>query len=561
MLIKALCDYADKREVGRKEKVIPEGWSEQNVHFKINLSPEGDIVSIDDVRITEKVIAKNGKEKENSVPRKVILPERIQKSATAAYMLDHRPLYIFGLDFDKNEFTESSKARKSHAAFVKHELDFFEDLDSEICMAYRKFIEKWVPADETENPALLEIKKNYSVSGFRFALSGARGFLEEDSQFVEKYNRIYAESKNDSSVSDDEMQVCGILGEKLPVAKTHEKVKKLPGGHPSGNIMVGMNEKSSESYGKTQSYNSNISEQAMKKYTSTLNMLIEDKKHCVMIKDLAIIFFAMKSDDSKECDCMCDFLSSSPTDTEKSLESMFRKAQGGSVGDTNYEIDNNVIFYIAGLTSSSISRISQKFIYRNKFGTIVENLIQHQKDLQIDSENDKPIVFSMIEKQLVSPEALSDSSSSKVPPPLLSSIILSALNGTNYPNALLENVVRRIKTDRDIEEKHFINCNYIRTGIIKACINRKMRNSGKKEEFTMALDLENNNGAYLCGRLFAVYEKIQKEASGGELNRTIKDSYFASACARPATIAIQKNNTTQDDKSKSHIARRTMKAY
>ena len=52
----------------------------------------------------------------------------------------------------------------------------------------------------------------------------------------------------------------------------------------------------------------------------------------------------------------------------------------------------------------------------------------------------------------------------------------------------------------------------------------------------MALDKENINQAYLCGRLFAVLEKIQQNASGGNLNRTIKDSYFASACAKPAAV-------------------------
>ena len=69
-------------------------------------------------------------------------------------------------------------------------------------------------------------------------------------------------------------------------------------------------------------------------------------------------------------------------------------------------------------------------------------------------------------------------------------------------------------------------------GIIKACLNRK----NNKEEFTLAWNDENKNPAYLCGGLFAVYEKIQQESSGGNLNRTIKDAYFASACSRPASV-------------------------
>lgn len=52
----------------------------------------------------------------------------------------------------------------------------------------------------------------------------------------------------------------------------------------------------------------------------------------------------------------------------------------------------------------------------------------------------------------------------------------------------------------------------------------------------MALDKENCGQAYLCGRLFAVLEKLQQDASNNSLNRTIKEAYFASACSKPAII-------------------------
>ena len=49
----------------------------------------------------------------------------------------------------------------------------------------------------------------------------------------------------------------------------------------------------------------------------------------------------------------------------------------------------------------------------------------------------------------------------------------------------------------------------------------------------MSLDKNNTNPAYLCGRLFAVLEKIQQNASDVKLNRTVKDSYFSLACSNP----------------------------
>ena len=66
----------------------------------------------------------------------------------------------------------------------------------------------------------------------------------------------------------------------------------------------------------------------------------------------------------------------------------------------------------------------------------------------------------------------------------------------------------------------------------------------------MSLDTKNTNPAYLCGRLFAVLEKIQERASTGKLNRTIKDTYFASACSSPAIVFPRLLTLTQNHLSK-----------
>lgn len=49
----------------------------------------------------------------------------------------------------------------------------------------------------------------------------------------------------------------------------------------------------------------------------------------------------------------------------------------------------------------------------------------------------------------------------------------------------------------------------------------------------MSLDLTNNNQAYLCGRLFAIFEKIQQEANPSGVNSTIRDQYFDSFSCTP----------------------------
>jgi CRISPR-associated protein Csd1 len=52
----------------------------------------------------------------------------------------------------------------------------------------------------------------------------------------------------------------------------------------------------------------------------------------------------------------------------------------------------------------------------------------------------------------------------------------------------------------------------------------------------MALDNDSKNLPYRLGRLFAALEYTQQTALGKNINATIKDRFFASACATPARV-------------------------
>ncbi len=533
MLIKALCDYADKLEDSLEGK-LPQGWSYQSVSYRIMLSPQGEVKNIIDIRTEQTQKDTKGKEKIRRIPAQIALPERTQKSSIESNIIEHRPAYIFGLNFDKGEFTakdKTDKAKKSHDAFVKANLKFFDGLDSEMCTAYKRFLESWIPENETGNDLLAAIGKDYNSSYFSFGLFGAKGCLEEDEQFRKKYDEFITTSQ--SKQQTDNEQQCSITGVVSPIARIHDKIK-FPGGNTTGCKLVGMKETAFESYGKSQSFNSGISEQAMKKYTSSLNYLLADDKHRFIIDETVVVFFAMKSGDSAECDEFSFLLGNTKLQqeqqTEEGIHGAFKLSGAGVIGDTQTvekaSADNNVMFYVAGFTANS-SRLCQKFFCKGRFGDIAANLRKHQQDLKID-EDQRPVFFSSIASQLKPPR----SKEAKIPPPLMTGIILSVVNGTAYPQAMLESVIRRIKTDSDGENEHFTKLNSIRAGIIKACLNRKHN----KEEITMYLNENNCDPAYLCGRIFAVLEKIQQDQANNKLNSTIKDTYFSSAASKPSSI-------------------------
>lgn len=522
MLIKALNEYYDI--LSESGKVCPYGFSKQKVHYMIMLRKDGTISGIVDV--TESDL--EGKKK--NIPLEIILPKRNSIPKINSEIIEHRPLYIFGLNYDKKSGKysaedEKNRAKKSHEAFVKTNLEYTEGMTSDIVIAYRNFIKNWKPEDETNNECLLKIGSKYSASNFCFALDGHTEITLHDMD-----GDICTKIKNElnSKQEGKSTQICAITGKRGEIVKIHDKISGIKGAQASGASMVCFNNKAEESYGKSQSYNSSVSQDTMRRYTEALNILISDSHHRMYMDDMTVVFWAMSFNDDKEINMFSLMFNPSKDQIDAGeTEMVLKKAVeavgiGKTIDLSSIDIDENVEFYVVGLTPNT-SRISQKFLYHDKFGKIFSNVALHQADMFIEGSKGNISLWRMM-KEIKSPKSTNE----KTPPPLISAVFQAALSGGKYPESLLETAVRRVKTDKSV--------NYVRAGIIKAYINRKSRIYKNKEELKLALDVENNDQAYLCGRLFAMLERIQNNASTSELNRTIKDSYFSSACAKPADI-------------------------
>jgi len=116
-----------------------------------------------------------------------------------------------------------------------------------------------------------------------------------------------------------------------------------------------------------------------------------------------------------------------------------------------------------------------------------------------------------------------------VPPNLAGDFMRAILTGTIYPQTLLSAAVRRCRAEREVT--------YPRAALIKGVLARDTRYGARfcnrhEKEVGMSLDSGNNNAGYRFGRLFAVLEKIQEEASPG-INATIRDRFYGSASATP----------------------------
>ena len=107
-------------------------------------------------------------------------------------------------------------------------------------------------------------------------------------------------------------------------------------------------------------------------------------------------------------------------------------------------------------------------------------------------------------------------------PNLPDAVVKSIFQGLPYPYTLFAGCIRRIRAEQSIK--------ITRTAIIKAYLNRL---DNKEQKIKVMLDKENKNQGYLCGRLFAVLEKIQEEANN---QHSIRERYMNSASATPAIV-------------------------
>ena len=182
-------------------------------------------------------------------------------------------------------------------------------------------------------------------------------------------------------------------------------------------------------------------------------------------------------------------------------------------------------FYVLGL-SPNAARISVRFWHIDTVAELAAHIRTYFEDLRIaHGARDKDDLS--LWRLLISTAV--QGKSENIVPNLAGNVMRCILEGLPLPETLLQATLLRTKAERDVT--------YPRAKLIKGCHNRKLRKSNPNNErsLTMALDKENVSVGYRLGRLFAVLEKIQQEASPG-INATIRDKFYASASSTPSTV-------------------------
>ncbi|OLN28492.1 type I-C CRISPR-associated protein Cas8c/Csd1 [Desulfosporosinus metallidurans] len=526
MIIKALYEYYDRLLADDDSGVSLPGYSRAKVSFALLLSGTGDLLGVVDLRVEK------GKK---FIQREMNVPEQVKKSSgVSANFLCETSKYILGLDLkDKKE-----RVKKAHEACVQLHEEILGEVKDPGAEAVLNFLRNWNVENVAKHPKIVEAMDGMLEGGnLVFRLDRDEKYIHERTELMQAWSKYHLGQSSEISGQ------CLITGQNSPIARLHPNIKGVVGAQSSGASLVSFNKDSFTSYGKEQSYNAWISENATFGYTTALNWLIGSEKHRMRIGDTTTVFWAERSTNGLEEDLLgALFYPAREGDkkgedeqrqvtrdpqTVKLVHDIFAKVRKGELVKQELTgVDADVKFYILGLAPNA-SRLSVRFWHVERFGNVIYKIAQHYDDMKIVKSYANEPDFISIGTILKESAPLGDA---KRISPLLGGVVMRAiLTGMPYPQTLLHSILLRIRADQTV--------NYVRAAIIKACLLRNIRYKTKEREvdIAMALDEQNPSVAYRLGRLFALLEKAQQDANPG-LNATIKDRYFGSASATPRSV-------------------------
>ncbi len=362
-----------------------------------------------------------------------------------------------------------------------------------------------------------EMKK--SKKNISFLLEGSTNIIAENEEII---NSVL-QNKESSATN----KRCLITGNRSSISRLHTKIilnKKNPGA-----LVALQKSQGYDSYGKQQGHNAPVSEDAEFAYTTALNYLLRDNSHNkFIIGNRTFVFWASNNNEaSKQVEesiwnvfGLNDTKEDDPNNNIENVRKVFNSIYSGEI---QTKLEDR--FYILGLAPNS-ARIAVTYWAEIPLVDFAERIKRHFDDMEI-------IDGRMVRKPYMGLHSILSSitingKSSDVSPNLPENVVRSIFQGISYPQPLYSSCIRRIQAESSDKNKKAISVT--RTAIIKAYLNRLNNN---EQKITFMLDKTNTNQGYLCGRLFAVLDKIQGDANN---QHSIKERYMNAASTTPATV-------------------------
>lgn len=496
MILKALYDYYN-----RCDNLPAKGLEEKEIGFLLILSSEGRFLRFEDCRL----------DKDHA--RVYLVKKHVGRSSApvANYLYDNSA-YVLG-------YSEKKTGKEQYC------FDTFKDKVNSIANVYPdnkdiSAIKAFYTNDKdtiisivSQDPLWAEVMKNLTkkYSTFSFRIEGDLKIVAEKKEILQLQD--YEDTRAGS--------LCLVTGKRAPSVETTTSTM-ISGSQATAKLVSFQVNSGYDSYGKTRCGNAPISEDAEFAYTTALNsMLQKNSRNKFLIGNRTFIFWASSRNEAsiEAEDSIFELLGFSeenkddPNTNIMKVRQVFESIYSGKLKTT---LDDK--FYILGLAPNS-ARIAVVYWSELQLTDFAGKILEHFCDMEIhDTRKDKKPYMGI--KEIISSVTVGGKVSDAIPN-LPEAVVKSIFQGLTYPASLYSACIRRIRAEQKLT--------ITRVAIIKAYLNRLYNN----KNIEIMLDKENNNQGYLCGRLFAVLDKIQEDANNVS---GIRERYMNSASATPSAV-------------------------
>ena len=495
MILQALYEYYK-----RCDNLPRKGMELKEIGFLIVIDKEGHFLKFEDRRIDKKQA------------QQFLVKKHVGRtSALAANHLYDNSGYVLG-------YSEKGDAQAQYQTFKDKVNAIFElHPDNPDITAVHKFYQE-------EQSAVLELMQKDSLwpellKNLNKKFSTFSFLIEGDTEIVAAKKELLDLLENDVNDCD---QICLVSGERGHSVET-TTATMIPGSQATAKLVSFQVNSGYDSYGKEKGGNAPISEEAEFAYTTALNyMLRSDSRNKFLIGNRTFLFWASKDDEAgnqaEESIFSMFGNNEQEDDPNRNIEQVRKTFNSIYSGSLRTNLDDK--FYILGLAPNS-ARIAVTYWSELPLKEFASLILRHFEDMDIvDTRKEKKTYMGL--RSILAAVTLGGKSSDATPN-LPEAVVKSIFQGISYPYTLFAGCIRRIRAEQSL--------NITRAAIIKAYLNRKTNDNQKK--IGKMLDIQNTNQGYLCGRLFAVLDKIQDEANH---QHSIRERYMNSASATPAAV-------------------------
>lgn len=496
MILKALYDYYN-----RCEGLAQKGLELKEIGYLIVIDKDGSFLRIE------------SRMKDKKTAQAFIVLQTVKRSGKK---------YIPNYLWDNYEYViggpgESSKKNRT---FINMIAAFKEQVvNDDYLDAISKFYKNNDVIENTVKRDLLYDEMLKSNKNISFLLQGEFKIAAEDKTVWD-----LVLNRNDEGMDG----ICLVTGQKSSISRLHSTIKLTK---DTGPLVSFKTDRGFDSYGKEQGFNAPIGKNAEFAYTTALNAMLQKGSHNKFgVGDRTFVFWASSNSKVAEQteESLFDLLGiideefDDPNAKIEQVRKVFASIDSGSLKTS---LDDR--FYILGLAPNA-ARITVVYWSECSLKEFAGMILRHFKDMEvIDTRRDKK-PYMGINSMLAAVTRHSNDGKwrNNITPNLTESIVKSIFQGKTYPFTLFSACICRIRAETSSKDKVCI----ARMAIIKAYLNRINDNNKKIEPM---LDKSNTNQGYLCGRLFAVLDKIQEDANGIS---SIRERYMNAASATPASV-------------------------